>query len=301
MSFIYSLPLFKRSSWSPIRYLGSALSMLFVPNLTKHFGPKAQFVLSGLLALAWQAMWSKVGADNTDDIITGGDSKTDGTVTPVQMDEEGGEYIAQPFNDGTTPLLLPSRSLSNGTGRPSVRGSSRSLTSSPPVSEMNTGGVAGSRVEVGTGGGVPWGVMIQSSAVWAIVANNFAFHYATYVLMNWIPTYFESHVGAPLSDMGDQYKVSFRLYSPNSPQGVVCHSTVLQAVTSQRIAAHVPIFSRNQHARHVLNALPSRSMADCFSTSQCTIILNTVRPTSPGTCNLRVECLSRRVLDGTRI
>lgn len=36
----------------------------------------------------------------------------------------------------------------------------------------------------------PWAGMLRSPAVWAIVANNFAFHYAFYVVMNWLPTYF---------------------------------------------------------------------------------------------------------------
>lgn len=36
----------------------------------------------------------------------------------------------------------------------------------------------------------PWRRMLKSSAVWAIVVNNFAFHYAFYVVMNWLPTYF---------------------------------------------------------------------------------------------------------------
>jgi hypothetical protein len=36
----------------------------------------------------------------------------------------------------------------------------------------------------------PWQRMLRSSAVWAIIVNNFAFHYAFYVVMNWLPTYF---------------------------------------------------------------------------------------------------------------
>jgi hypothetical protein len=36
----------------------------------------------------------------------------------------------------------------------------------------------------------PWGPMLRSPAVWAIVVNNFAFHYAFYLVMNWLPTYF---------------------------------------------------------------------------------------------------------------
>lgn len=35
--------------------------------------------------------------------------------------------------------------------------------------------------------------MMSSAAVWAIVVNNFSFHYAFYVIMNWLPTYF-NHV-----------------------------------------------------------------------------------------------------------
>lgn len=42
----------------------------------------------------------------------------------------------------------------------------------------------------------PWRGMLLSPAVWAIVANNFAFHYAFYVVMNWLPTYFNRHVWA---------------------------------------------------------------------------------------------------------
>ena len=39
--------------------------------------------------------------------------------------------------------------------------------------------------------GPPWGPLLRSPAVWAIVVNNFTFHYAFYVVMNWLPTYFD--------------------------------------------------------------------------------------------------------------
>jgi hypothetical protein len=44
--------------------------------------------------------------------------------------------------------------------------------------------------------------MLRSPAVWAIVANNFAFHYAFYVVMNWMPTYFSAVLKRDLSDLG---------------------------------------------------------------------------------------------------
>jgi hypothetical protein len=37
--------------------------------------------------------------------------------------------------------------------------------------------------------------MLWSLPVWAIVINNFSFHYAFYVVMNWLPTYFNSGGG----------------------------------------------------------------------------------------------------------
>ena len=37
----------------------------------------------------------------------------------------------------------------------------------------------------------PWMRMLRHPAVWAIILNNFTFHYAFYVVMNWLPTYFD--------------------------------------------------------------------------------------------------------------
>ncbi|KAK4775313.1 hypothetical protein SAY86_010248 [Trapa natans] len=51
-------------------------------------------------------------------------------------------------------------------------------------------------------GTIPWKKIIISLPVWAIVVNNFTFHYALYVLMNWLPTYFEQGLQLSLQDMG---------------------------------------------------------------------------------------------------
>ena len=42
----------------------------------------------------------------------------------------------------------------------------------------------------------------STTAVWAIVINNFTFHYAFYILMNWMPTYYDKVLGTDLSAMG---------------------------------------------------------------------------------------------------
>ncbi|XP_077240649.1 putative anion transporter 6 [Tasmannia lanceolata] len=49
---------------------------------------------------------------------------------------------------------------------------------------------------------IPWKRIVLSLPVWAIVVNNFTFHYALYVLMNWLPTYFEQGLQLSLQDMG---------------------------------------------------------------------------------------------------
>lgn len=48
----------------------------------------------------------------------------------------------------------------------------------------------------------PWRRMITHPAVWAIVVNNFTFHYSFYVVMNWLPTYFDKVLHADLATMG---------------------------------------------------------------------------------------------------
>ncbi|MEW5304853.1 MAG: hypothetical protein WDW36_007434 [Sanguina aurantia] len=54
----------------------------------------------------------------------------------------------------------------------------------------------------GRPGATPWARMMTHPAVWAIVINNFSFHYAFYVVMNWLPTYFNSVLKAELSSLG---------------------------------------------------------------------------------------------------
>jgi MFS transporter, ACS family, solute carrier family 17 (sodium-dependent inorganic phosphate cotransporter), other len=51
-------------------------------------------------------------------------------------------------------------------------------------------------------GPTPVGSIMRHPAVWAIVVNNFAFHYTFYVVMNWMPTYFQSLIGRDLQSIG---------------------------------------------------------------------------------------------------
>lgn len=171
------------------RYLGSALSMLFVPYIAEEFEPVVQFKVSGLIALSWLAVWWRVGADQPPDSGIGSGSSR-GTHSPGLV-EEGSMEAVPPFNKKEDPMPLLPPSGGKGAGGGGEKGMSPGRTASKADGSV----------------GIPWGVLVRSSAVWAIVANNFAFHYATYVLMSWLPTYFQSHIGVGLSDMSNWYKV----------------------------------------------------------------------------------------------
>lgn len=162
--------------------------MLLVPYIATRFGPGVQFKVAGLLALAWLAMWWRVGSDQPPDGGGSASGSANGLASPPRLAEEGSiDMEAVPlFNKKEDPMPLLQEDGAGGGGG---------------------GGVAGGRGGRADSSGIPWGVLMRSSAVWAIVTNNFAFHYATYVLMSWLPTYFQSHVGVALSDMSSRFKV----------------------------------------------------------------------------------------------
>ncbi|XP_042387811.1 probable anion transporter 7 [Zingiber officinale] len=56
---------------------------------------------------------------------------------------------------------------------------------------------------------IPWKKIIFNLPIWAIVVNNFTFHYALYVLMNWLPTYFELDLQLSLQDMGSSKMIPY--------------------------------------------------------------------------------------------
>ena len=48
----------------------------------------------------------------------------------------------------------------------------------------------------------PWRDIVCHPAVWSIVINNFTFHYAFYIVMNWLPTYFDKVLHESIESVG---------------------------------------------------------------------------------------------------
>ncbi|GLC38691.1 hypothetical protein PLESTB_000590700 [Pleodorina starrii] len=71
------------------------------------------------------------------------------------------------------------------------------------------GGGGGGGGYKGRPGPTPYRRMMSSPAVWAIVVNNFSFHYAFYVIMNWLPTYFNHVLKVELNSLGGAKTVPY--------------------------------------------------------------------------------------------
>ncbi|CAL0303470.1 unnamed protein product [Lupinus luteus] len=82
-------------------------------------------------------------------------------------------------------------------------------------------------------GSIPWLKILMSLPVWAIVVNNFTFHYALYVLMNWLPTYFELGLKLSLQDMGSSKMLPYlNMFVFSNIGGVVADYFITRRILS---------------------------------------------------------------------
>lgn len=80
---------------------------------------------------------------------------------------------------------------------------------------------------------IPWKKIMLSLPVWAIVVNNFTFHYALYVLMNWLPTYFELGLKLSLQDMGSSKMLPYlNMFIFSNIGGVVADHLITSKIMS---------------------------------------------------------------------
>nr|KAJ0210248.1 hypothetical protein LSAT_V11C400168730 [Lactuca sativa] len=80
---------------------------------------------------------------------------------------------------------------------------------------------------------IPWGKIFLSLPVWAIVVNNFTFHYALYVLMNWLPTYFELGLKSSLQEMGSSKMMPYlNMFLFSNIGGVIADHVITKKIMS---------------------------------------------------------------------
>lgn len=80
---------------------------------------------------------------------------------------------------------------------------------------------------------IPWKRIVTSLPVWAIVVNNFTFHYALYVLMNWLPTYFDVGLQVSLQEMGSSKMMPYlNMFIFSNIGGVIADHLVTRRMLS---------------------------------------------------------------------
>ncbi|KAG6467587.1 hypothetical protein ZIOFF_074617 [Zingiber officinale] len=80
---------------------------------------------------------------------------------------------------------------------------------------------------------IPWKKIIFNLPIWAIVVNNFTFHYALYVLMNWLPTYFEFGLQLSLQDMGSSKMIPyFNMFIFSNTGGILANHLITRRFLS---------------------------------------------------------------------
>lgn len=158
-------------------YLGAAVGMWVLPGLVALHGPRTVFVAVAGLGALWAAAWWRMAADPAPPQLG---------LLPITTSDDVPEGV---------PLLLRDRDAKKKTAAAAAAaGGLAPPPPPPPLAERRRGG--------GTTASIPWKKILASPAVWAIVANNFTFHYALYVLMNWLPTYFNQALRVGLHTMG---------------------------------------------------------------------------------------------------
>jgi ACS family sodium-dependent inorganic phosphate cotransporter len=159
-------------------YLGSALAMEVLPILARHMGPPFLLRFVGVVGLLWLAAWRATNRRLT--------AVTNSTKLPVLS----GAAIGIVAGGGLGGIVSNSNT-------------DNSNSSGTPLHNKNTSDRLGAAMTMtGRPGSTPWKAMLTSPALWAIVTNNFTFHYAFYVIMNWLPTYFDSLLGTPIAALG---------------------------------------------------------------------------------------------------
>lgn len=146
-------------------YAGSALGLWLCPLLIEAFGWPSVFYTFGSLGAVWWLAWQSVAASSpaTSTRISAGEAafiQAGLSTTLAASDDDAAAEVAA--EDGDRALA------------------SAAATGDPSPS-------------------VPWRALLTSSATWAIFISHFCVTWGYFVLLTWLPTYFNQELGFELS------------------------------------------------------------------------------------------------------
>ncbi|XP_024534733.1 probable anion transporter 5 [Selaginella moellendorffii] len=160
-------------------YLGAAFGMLFLPELVHWSGPRAVYVMEALMGLTWAIFWHFYSTDPP--LSEHPKASAAGFGAPADIELKSIHSVKAGEENG----LLAAATKENWK---KVGGLEISAAAAATAARSRTH--------------IPWKKILQSLPVWAIVVNNYTFHYVLYVLMSWLPTYFDQGLHVGLQHMG---------------------------------------------------------------------------------------------------
>lgn len=111
------------------------------------------------------------------------------------------------------------------------------------------------------------GPLLRCIPLWAIVVNNFTFHYAFFILMSWLPTFYDAH-GAGPSSLGSLKMLPYLIMGICSNVGGITADHLIKrkwGVTRVRKLLNSAGFAAASVALMLLPSAPTLGMAVALS------------------------------------
>jgi len=164
-------------------YAGSALGLWLCPLLIEAFGWPSVFYTFGSLGAVWWLAWQAIAASSP--------------ASSNRITAREAAYIE---------AGLSVRTSSPSSSTASVESAEAGLVPASAADALTAadGGAAGVPAASGAGGNgtqppVPWKALLTSKATWAIYISHFCVTWGYFVLLTWLPTYFNQELGFELS------------------------------------------------------------------------------------------------------
>ncbi|KAL6747732.1 sodium-dependent phosphate transport protein 1, chloroplastic [Haematococcus lacustris] len=157
-------------------FLGSAIGLCLSPKMIVSLGWPSVFWSFGSLGIVWAAVWKFLASSNP-------------AKCPLTSSQERSYILAN---------TLGADSIAPGTHSPPSTSVTTKAASGAVAVEGGADGVAAG-AEGGSTLVIPWRALLSRSEVWAIIVCHFCHNWGTFILLTWMPTYYNQVLGLDLT------------------------------------------------------------------------------------------------------
>jgi MFS transporter, ACS family, solute carrier family 17 (sodium-dependent inorganic phosphate cotransporter), other len=181
-------------------FVGSIVGLALSPQLIARFGWPSVFYGFGALGVAWYMAWQKrVAATPSEDPRISSSEKAyilantvGGMLAREQREREDKAAAAAEAEAAGGASAAASAAAAAGTNNTS---SSSSSSSSTPL-------LAAAKQPAAQPVKIPWRLLLSRKEVWAIIACHFCHNWGTFILLTWMPTYYNQVLGCDVMRSG---------------------------------------------------------------------------------------------------